>query len=311
MLTTDTYTEASARCAAAKPNRLVRSSRDFGWTSLLVDEHEGRGRSEIFDTHRTADVTLVVATRGAHRVEVFKHGRWHEAVYQPGAAGLTPPHEATRLRWSSAPGDETFRTANLYLPAGLIAAIADEYRRIGRPSPAQPLSALVFRDPMIASGVSALLGALDVGAPDLYAEQVGRWIATHLLSRHAGHWPEAEETRQPEIITDRRLARVLDFMSAHLGEPLTLGQLAREAGISVHHFGRRFRERFGQTPHGCLTTMRMDTAQRLLRTTDLPVADVAFACGYTRPAAFAAAFLRHVGATPRAFRRTSASSPGA
>jgi AraC family transcriptional regulator len=307
--TTNSYTEASALCAAAKPNRLVRSSRDFGWTSLLLDEHEGRGRSEVFETHITPDVTLVVATHGAHRVEVFKHGRWYDAVYQPGAAGLTPPDEATRLRWASAPEEVPFRTANLYLPAGLIAATADEFRHIGRPPPARPLSALVFRDPMIATSVLALLGALDVGAPDLYAEQAGRWIAVHLLARHAGHWCKTDENRQPGIITDRRLARVLDFMSARLGEPLTLGQLAHEAGISVHHFGRRFRERFGQTPLQCLTTMRMETAQRLLRTTELPVAEVAFACGYTRPAAFTATFFRHAGATPRAYRRVSAASP--
>jgi AraC family transcriptional regulator len=53
----------------------------------------------------------------------------------------------------------------------------------------------------------------------------------------------------------------------------------------------------------------MDTARRLLRTTEMPVADVALACGYRRPAAFAAAFLRHAGTTPRAFRRGAGSSP--
>lgn len=309
MAITETYAEASTRCAAAKPNRLVRSSRGAGWTALLLDEHEGRGRSEVFETGVTPDVTLVVATRGAHRVEVFKHGRWNGAVYRPGAAGLTPPHEATRLRWNGVPDPEPFRTANLYLPAGLIEATADEYRRIGSASPARPLSVLVFRDPVIAACVTGLLGALDVGAPDLYAEQAGRWLAAHLLSQHAGHWREAEETRRPGIITDRRMARVLDLMSAHLGEPLTLGRLAREAGISVHHFGRRFREQFGRTPSTYLTRMRMDAAQRLLRTTDLPVAEIAHACGYTRPAAFTAAFLRHAGATPTAYRLARASSP--
>ncbi|GJD52895.1 HTH-type transcriptional activator RhaR [Methylobacterium crusticola] len=308
-MTSHAHDPASARCATVKPNALLRSSAGAGWTSLLLDEHEGRGRSDLFETHPTSDLTLVVATRGEHRVEVLRHGRWRGAVYQPGAAGLTPPGETTRLRWSSARAGEPFRTVHLYLPAGMIEATADEYRRAGTSPARQPLSALVFRDPAIAACAGTLLHALAAGAPDLYAEHAGRWLAAHLLSRHAGCWRDADEIRQPGLITDRRLARVLDYMSAHLSRPLGLDELAREAAISVHHFGRRFREQVGAAPHAHLTRMRMDTARRLLRTTGWPVAEIALACGYTRPAAFAAAFLRHAGATPSAYRRAPGSSP--
>ncbi|MCJ2074003.1 AraC family transcriptional regulator [Methylobacterium sp. J-030] len=273
---------------------------------MLLDHHEGRGHSDVFETHRTPDLTLVVATSGVHRIAVAGRGLWRTAVYQAGAMGLTPPGETTRMRWSTAGADHPFRSVHLYLPHDLIADVAEEYRRAGVTTAERPLSSLVFRDPAIAACAVALLHALGAGAPDLYAEQTGRWLATHLLSHHAG-WCDADEAREPELIGDRRLARVLEYMSANLERSLTLGQLAREAGISVHHFGRRFRERTGQTPCARLTAMRMDTGRRLLRTTDLPVAEVARACGYTRPAAFAAAFLRHAGMTPRAYRTTPSS----
>jgi len=295
------YADASARCAGAKPNALLRSSTDAGWTSLLLDHHEGRGASDVFETYPTSDLTLVVATHGEHRIAVAGGGLWRGAIYQTGAMGLTPPYQTTRMRWSTAGADHPFRSIHLYLPHDLIADIAEEYRRAGTPTAERSLSSLVFRDPAAAACVVALLHALHAGAPDLYAEQTGRWLTTHLLARHAG-WCDADAVREPSLISDARLARVLEYMSANLEQALTLDQLAREAGISVHHFARRFRERMGQTPFAHLTEMRMEMARRLLRTTDLPVADVAFACSYTRPAAFAAAFLRHTGATPRAYR---------
>ncbi|WP_187274870.1 MULTISPECIES: AraC family transcriptional regulator [unclassified Methylobacterium] len=307
-MTSPRFSEASAACARAKPNALLRSSASIGWTALLLDQHEGRGRSDVFETHATSDLTLVVALHGEHRIAVSKGGAWRTALYQQGSMGLTPPNETTRMRWSTPGERRPFRSVNLYLPHAVIADLADEYRRAGVPSTERPLSSLVFRDPAIAACATTLLQALDAEAPDLYAEQTGRWLAAHLLSRHAGCWLDADETRDPGIIGDRRLARVVDYMTAHLDQAMSLDRLAREAGISVHHFGRRFRERTGSTPFAYLTAMRMDAARCLLRTTDLPVADVAVACGYARPAAFAAAFVRHAGATPSAYRDRRESS---
>ena len=91
-------------------------------------------------------------------------------------------------------------------------------------------------------------------------------------------------------------------MSGHLERPLTLAELAGEAAISVHHFGRRFRERTGMGPSAFLATLRIDRACLLLRTTDLFVADIALRCGYPRASAFSTAFLRHSGHMPRLYR---------
>lgn len=298
------HADASRHCARAKPNRLLRSSAEAGWTSLLIDHHEGVGRSDAFETHPTGDVTLVVALRGSHRIEVLKRGQWQAAVYQPGAAGLTPPHEATRLRWASLSPRRPFETAHAYLPGSLFDEVAEEYRRVGARRSRPDLSALVFQDQAVAAGVAAVLGALRAEAPDLYAEHAARWLAAHLLSRHAGWWEAGHDPRAPAIIADGRLARVVEYMTVNIGRTMPLGDLAREAGISVHHFGRRFREQTGLTPHAYLVSLRMTAARRLLRTTHLSVAEIATACGYARPAAFSAAFRRQVGQTPQAYRRS-------
>ena len=174
------------RCASAKPNLLLASSRDIGWRSLLLDHQQGRGRADIFETHRTDDVTLVVATRGRSLIQVAKSNLWHTAVYEEGASGLTEGGDTTRMFWQALDSANLFETANIYLPAMLVAETADEYRRAGTPTSRAPLSALVFRDPTIASVAQALLSGLSQQAPALYADQTARFLIAHLLAHQGG-----------------------------------------------------------------------------------------------------------------------------
>lgn len=292
------HSEASLQCAEAQPNRLIESSATSGWSSLLLDYQEGAGVSDTFETHPTEDLTLVVACAGQHQIEAHSGGMWRSAVYQSGNAGMTPPGETARLRWRTPSSRQSFRTMHVYLPQSLLCAVAEEYSSIGRTTSTARLSALSFRDETITTQVSALLAASRAGEPDIYAAAVSNWLVTHLLSRQP-HWDQmVDDPRRTAAIPDRRLARVIEFMSCHLDRALTLDELAREAGISVHHFGRRFRERAGMGPAAYLTKLRMEKAELLLTTTDLPVSDVALRCGYLRPSAFSTAFLRHSGMTP-------------
>jgi len=296
------HSESSTRCASDKPNKLLETSASSGWTSLLIDHHEGVGHSDIFETHPTQDLTLVVASAGRHELESYSSGRWRLALYQPGSAGLTPPGETARLRWRTPSDHQPFRTLHIYLPAGLMFALADEYRRLGQECRTESLSALIFRDEAVAVHANALLAACREGAPDLYAAGAAQWLLTHLLSRQAGWRHIHEDTRLAATMTDRRLSRVIEYMSTYLDRPLTLDELAREAGISMHHFGRRFREAVGLGPASYLTLIRVERAKLLLWTTDIPIAEVALRCGYSRASAFTTAFHRHAGMSPSDYR---------
>ena len=44
-----------------------------------------------------------------------------------------------------------------------------------------------------------------------------------------------------------------DLMDRHYAEPLSLDQVARQAGYSRFHFLRAFREAYGETPRAYLT----------------------------------------------------------
>lgn len=291
----------SLACVSATPNLLLKSSRDLAW-GVLLDHQQGDGRSDIFETHPTGDITLVVAVRGRHQIQVCKQARWHTAMYEVGNAGLTEPYDTTRISWRAVDPSDRFETAHLYLPKAIVNAIAEEYRRVGSRHTDHPLSALVFRDQTIANVMLALVAAMHDAAPRMYADQASRFLAAHLLAGHARWWDVDEDGRSPPQINDRQMERVLEYMSARFGDDLSLSELAAEACISVHHFVRRFRERMGLTPFAYLTTIRIEAARRLLITSDLSVSEIAQQCGYSNAGAFSNAFNRHVGTSPRRFR---------
>jgi len=85
-------------------------------------------------------------------------------------------------------------------------------------------------------------------------------------------------------------------------EPLPLGTLGGEIGVSGSRFLRRFRAVFGATPHALQSEARMARACGLLRKSKLPVTDICFEVGYRSLGSFSAAFSRRMGCSPRAFR---------
>lgn len=101
----------------------------------------------------------------------------------------------------------------------------------------------------------------------------------------------------------RRLEVARRFLDAHLGDPLTLDDVARQAHLSKFHFLRLFKDAFHETPHRYLRRRRLEAARRLLIGTDLPVTAVCFHVGFESLGAFSTLFRRSVGASPNAFRR--------
>ncbi|MEO1155400.1 MAG: AraC family transcriptional regulator [Pseudomonadota bacterium] len=110
----------------------------------------------------------------------------------------------------------------------------------------------------------------------------------------------------PAALDDRRLARAAEHVEAHLEATITLDAMADVAGLSPFHFNRAFRAATGRTPHQYVTARRIERARRLL-TTDMPAAQVAFACGFASQSHFGQVFKAATGLTPRAYRTAVAS----
>jgi transcriptional regulator GlxA family with amidase domain len=103
---------------------------------------------------------------------------------------------------------------------------------------------------------------------------------------------------------DEPLAGLLGWMLQHVGDDLSVEQLARRAGTSPRTFARRFRAVTGTTPHQWILSQRVLLAQRLLETSDEPVERIAVRCGFGSAAGLRQQFSRAVSASPQAYRRT-------
>ncbi|MGC0334455.1 transcriptional regulator GlxA family with amidase domain [Streptomyces sp. SAI-170] len=90
----------------------------------------------------------------------------------------------------------------------------------------------------------------------------------------------------------------------HLGEPLSLAQLAEHARMSLRSFTRRFRDEVGMTPVQWLTAQRLELAKQLLETTDLPIDLVAHRAGFGSANSLRAHMRTAFGISPAAYRRT-------
>lgn len=104
----------------------------------------------------------------------------------------------------------------------------------------------------------------------------------------------------------RHLLRARDLADGRYAEQLDLAALARAAHVSPRHFSRSFRRTFGETPHQYLLTRRIERARHLLRTTDLRVAEICLAVGFTSVGSFTTTFRHRVGVSPTAYRRANA-----
>ena len=160
---------------------------------------------------------------------------------------------------------------------------------------------------MIMQTALAMLQAVRKGASELYAETAAHWLVTHLLVCHQPNFSVSPRDRSPGVLSDRRLARVLEYISIHFADQLTLDSLSREAGISKFHFVKLFRQATGQTPHSFVTQVRLDEAKHLVLTTEMSIGEIASSCGYHRPTHFATAFSTRFGSTPSALRANQVS----
>ena len=96
--------------------------------------------------------------------------------------------------------------------------------------------------------------------------------------------------------------RVIRMMHERLDEPLTLQEMSRTAYISPYHFNRIFRHITGIPPNKFLYALRLETAKRLLLTTNTSVTDVCFDVGYNSLGTFIRRFTGLVGLSPSRFR---------
>lgn len=102
----------------------------------------------------------------------------------------------------------------------------------------------------------------------------------------------AIDSRNPKLL------HVLRAMYANIEEPLSLEELARDAGVSRRQMERQFTQSLGDPPATIYRNIRLDRAHSLLAETDMSVMEVAMACGFNSVSVLTRHFKRRFGTTP-------------
>ncbi len=160
---------------------------------------------------------------------------------------------------------------------------------------------------------------------DLRVVQTGQSVQNelerHLFPNHRSGWcltfkhPLTEEGKVIGIVgisrdlkspstqdpVYQRLAHSLAFARAHCTDPLTVGEFARHAGLSVAQLERHLLTLLQLTPSRWLLSLKLEAAIARLGDAQ-PIAHIAAECGFTDHSAFTRAFRRHVGLAPSEYR---------
>ena len=99
-----------------------------------------------------------------------------------------------------------------------------------------------------------------------------------------------------------KLRRIMAYVDARIGGPISLDDLANVAGVSRFHFHRQFRKSVGVTPHEYVLRARIERAKGLLTASDLTVGEVSGAVGFADQSHFSNIFRKLTAMTPRSFR---------
>ena len=101
----------------------------------------------------------------------------------------------------------------------------------------------------------------------------------------------------------RAVVTCIDYMKAHLSEPISLETLGRITDYSALHVLRLFKRDTQKTPHAYLTALRMASARELLAGDELSVAQIAERCGFVSESHFQSLFKKQTGMTPGQYRK--------
>ncbi len=158
-------------------------------------------------------------------------------------------------------------------------------------------------DPLVYQIGQALKADLEIDGIGrrLYADSLTTALAAHLLLHYSTrkHKLKAYDDGLPKDT----LNQAIDYIHAHLGENLSLADMAATLHISQYHFCRLFKQSTGMSPHRYLMQQRLDRAKQLLRLPERTVTTIALDCGFANQSHFAKYFRRHTGVSPTQFRR--------
>jgi AraC-like DNA-binding protein len=263
----------------------------------LISSDELWPASLKFELYRLPPMSTAPATGCAHGLIVnlggpvcveWGHNKPDQTVhFPPGGICLGSRGEPIpAFRWS-----DQLTNAVLHLSTDLFPGEGEPFRLNAE---------MGSTDTQIMALVRLMRAELHAGAPNgsLYGESLGHDLAAHLHQRYAA----SPRDRARGGLGSKRRRLVIEFLYENCGSPLTLSELAGQAGLSVFHFSRAFRQEFGMAPYRYFLSLRIDRAKHMLAHSPCDIAEIGRQLGFSSASHFSRVFRRFTGLTPVLFR---------
>ncbi len=253
-------------------------------SSVAIGVGSRRGYDELFRSCDEALAALPAAEESSRQVRTVRD---LARVLQRAVARARSAEDAvTRYEMLS---DEIFAVESFPVAKNRVASalerLLDEFDdRVGDGS-----ISLSIADPV--ANVAGLETRQEV---DAWAQRVVRRIVEEQSRRTGSGWPEA-------------LHRAVAHVEDHFAQPLTLAGVAEYCGISAGYLSRAFSEHVGTNFNDYLNSIRLETAQRMLKDGRHSVKEIAYAVGYHDPNYFSRIFKKFKGVSPTHLARGASS----
>lgn len=265
------------------PPRFLFHSGVIGWHGAFFTELLTARSGTVDHSHA---MYCVQRTYDPFRVRRNSRDAW---VSVPIGGSIWQPGDEQRGEWRG-----SARTQFLFLSTARVEQVLDQ--------PLPKNHAALSRRPETAPVLLRLLDAMsaDLAHGSPAGPLVGDCLLTALCLTLFG---PSHEGAKPGGLSSAARKRVLDRIEHDLELPLTLAELASEAGLGVRQFSRAFRKSTGASPYQYVLARRVERAQQLIAAGQ-ELAEVALQCGFGDQSHLTRLFKRQLGMSPAAYRRT-------
>jgi AraC family transcriptional regulator len=265
-----------------------------GWDGVSVAGFQYPGSDVAVPA--ISDYLVVAYRRGVTDMHRRFDSGWTHADLVPGDVSLLTRAAESHWRWSN-----PIEVVHVYLSVAAIESVCTQVFE-------RDIADIELRDLLKANDPAVyqatIMLATEAASGELGSRLLVESLSTQLIVRLLRSHAHTTFRDQPLLgaLNYLQLRMVRDYVDAHIGQNMSLPDLAGLVSLSPYHFARQFKSAQGCSPHEYVLQQRVEHAQRLLWRTRLPIRDIAIDTGFYDQAHMTRVFTRRLGITPRQYR---------
>ena len=135
---------------------------------------------------------------------------------------------------------------------------------------------------------------------DFYIEHLNNALLAHLLKNYCTVRHSLKNFS--DGLPPYKLKQAINYINDNLDQQIKLADIAKLLNISQYYFCRLFHNSMEISPYKYVIQQRIAKAKHLIKNNKLPLADIAYKCGFSSQSQMTQHFRKHVGVTPKVYR---------